>query len=385
MTSQTSAPEQVTTCRGLGFCLVLVTLACHGSNGAKVSTAGPVDVSAALETFRARGNLPALTAAVFQGSTLLAIGVTGVRKLSDPTKATIDDQWHLGSDTKAMTATLIGLYVDRQRLKFEDTIGALFAGETIDPAYQNVTLEQLLQHRGGAPADVPAEIWSQMWADGSSPGARIKAVRAVLARPPAQAPGTYVYSNMGYIIAGAALERVAGATWEQIIQTELFNPLQMTGCGFGAPGTAGMVDQPWGHQTSGSSLIPLPPGPLADNPPSLGPAGTVHCPLVSWGKFLGMHLAGARGADTLVTAATMQRLHTPPAGGDYAAGWFVETRDWANGVALNHVGSNTYWWANVWLAPARNLAFVVVSNAASPATGPAVDAAFGPLFQQFAP
>jgi D-alanyl-D-alanine carboxypeptidase len=371
--------------RALGIFAVAAALACKGSPQAAAVPAGVADLSASLEQFRASGNLPAMAAAVFQGNSLVGVGVTGVRKLGDPTKATIDDQWHLGSDTKAMTATLIGIYVDRKQLHFDDTLGALFAGEALDPGYQNVTLLQLLQHRGGAPADVPADIWSQMWADGSAPGARSKAVLAMLARPPAQAPGTYVYANAGYMMAGVALERVAGTTWEQIIQSELFNPLQMIGCGFGAPGSASQVDQPWGHATSGNSLTPMQPGPLADNPPSLGPAGTVHCPLASWGKFLGMQLAGARGADTLVTAATMKQLQTPPAGGDYAAGWLVATRSWANGTALNHIGSNTFWWADVWLAPERNLAMVVVSNAASPSTGPAVDAAFAPLIQKFAP
>ena len=72
-----------------------------------------------------------------------------------------------------MTATLAGLFVDRGRLRFEDTVATLFAGETIDPGYASVTVEQLLRHRGGAPGTMPSDIWSQMWADGAAPGARI--------------------------------------------------------------------------------------------------------------------------------------------------------------------------------------------------------------------
>ena len=131
-------------------------------------------------------------------------------------------------------------------------------------------------------------------------------------------------------------------------------------------------------------MTPVAPGPQADNPPSLGPAGTVHCPLRSWGKFLSMHVAGARGAATLVTAATMQRLHAPPQGGDYAAGWGVLQRSWAGGGTLTHSGSNTMWYATTWLAPAKNLAFTVVTNCASNAAPGTVDAAFGPLIQRYA-
>lgn len=347
----------------------------------------PDDISSVLDPIRESNGLPALAGAVFRGSDLVAIGVSGVRKWGDPTLATISDQWHLGSDTKAMTATLIGLHVDTNTIHFEDTVATLFAGETIDPSYANVTLEQLLQHRGGAPGTVPSDIWSQMWADGTAPDARIKAVRALISRPVAQAPGTYVYANAGYMIAGAALERAMSATWDSMITNELFGPLHMASCGFGAPGTPNQVDEPWGHTVSGSTPTGVSPGPNADNPPSMGPAGTVHCSLADWGKFLAVHLAGARGEPTIVSAATMKRLQTPPSGGDYADGWIVTNRPWAggDGTALTHSGSNTMWFATAWIAPAKNVVFAVATNRGDTVAATAVDSAFGPLIQTYAP
>ncbi len=352
--------------------------------------AAPDDVSSLLGPVRTDGGLPALAGAVWRGEQLAAIGVSGVRKYGDSTLATIDDLWHLGSDTKAMTATLVGISVDRGRIHFEDTLAALFPGETIDPGYQGVTLIQLLQHRGGAPGEIPTDIWSRMWADGADPDARIRAVRALLGRAPAQAPGTFVYANAGYMIAGAALERALGLPWEQILQAELFTPLHMRSCGFGAPGTAGRVDQPWGHQirTDGGDPVPVPPGPNADNPPSMGPAGTVHCSLADWGKFLAVHLAGARGQalpSGLVSQATLTRLQTPPPGGDYACGWAVGQRPWAGGRVLSHSGSNTMWLVTAWLAPGRNVTFAAVTNRGDRVAGSALDSAFGPLIQRYTP
>jgi D-alanyl-D-alanine carboxypeptidase len=342
------------------------------------------DVGAALEAIRAPANIPALTGATWRNGEVIARGVSGVRKLGDATRAGVDDEWHLGSDTKAMTATLIGIYVDRRRLRFEDTLDKLFAGEKLDPGYAKVTLLQLLQHRGGAPGDMPPDIWQRMWQDGNSPTARLTAVRALLSRPPAQAPGTFVYANAGYMIAGAALERLTGKTWEALMREELFRPLGMSSCGFGAPGHArpNKIDQPWGHSASpAGALVPVSPAdPASDNPPSLGPAGTVHCSLADWGKFFAVHLAGARGEKTpLVTTATIKLLQTPPAGGDYACGWLVTSRPWAGGTTLTHSGSNTMWFATVWLAPAKNFAVAAASNSANPAAMQAVDAAFAPL------
>jgi CubicO group peptidase (beta-lactamase class C family) len=229
---------------------------------------------------------------------------------------------------------------------------------------------------------MPADIWSQMWADGAAPDARLKAVRALLARGPAQPPGTFVYSNAGYMIVGAALERIAGKPWEQILGQEIFIPLGMTSCGFGAPGASEPASQPWGHRI----LAPISPlDPASDNPPSLGPAGTVHCSLTDWGSFFALHLAAARGETTsLVSAAGFKRLQTPPAGGDYASGWLVVQRPWAGGTALTHSGSNTLWYATVWLAPAKDLAMAVVTNRGDDVAAAAVDSAFGPLIGAYA-
>jgi CubicO group peptidase (beta-lactamase class C family) len=154
----------------------------------------------------------------------------------------------------------------------------------------------------------------------------------------------------------------------------------MSSCGFGAPGNATAIDQPWGHD----GTTPVAPGPNADNPPSLGPAGTVHCTLTDWGKFLAVHLHGARNESvSLVTQATLTALQTPPTGGDYASGWGVVQRDWAGGLALSHSGSNTLWYVTAWLAPAKNTTLAVVTNRGDDVAGVAVDSAFGPLIATY--
>src|SRR5678816_361762 len=107
----------------------------------------------------------------------------------------------------------------------------------------------------------------------------------------------------------------------------------MSSCGFGGPASPGKIDQPWAHRRVGGSLEPVAPGPQSDNPPSLGPAGTVHCGLRDWAKFAQMHVDGARGKATLVSAATMTRLHTAWPGGDYAFGWGVQRNDGATVLA----------------------------------------------------
>lgn len=51
--------------------------------------------------------------------------------------------------------------------------------------------------------------------------------------------GNFVYSNLGYMVAGAMAEKKTGKSWEALMQEKLFKPLGMTSAGFGFPGTRG--------------------------------------------------------------------------------------------------------------------------------------------------
>lgn len=143
----------------------------------------------------------------------------------------------------------------------------------------------------------------------------------------------------------------------------------MTGCGFGAPGTG----HPEGHDASG---IPVLGG---DNPPTLGPAGTVHCTLQSWARFAHANAVGPGGGAPLLEPETWTALHDAPLD-DYALGWNVTSRDWAGGTVLHHVGSNRLWFAWAWVAPETERAYLAVTNSGNPDhLAQAVDAAIATL------
>src|SRR5207249_5629922 len=113
------------------------------------------------------------------------------------------------------------------------------------------------------------------------------------------------------------------------------------------------------------------------------PAGTVHCSLVDWEKFLVVHLKGARSEPTIVSQSSIDTLHSPPPGGDYALGWIVADRSWGNGTVFTHSGSNTMWYATVWIAPKTNRIFVAATNRGDDVAAAGVDAAFGPMIAQY--
>ncbi len=332
-------------------------------------------IEAMLVPIREKHRVPGLIAGTVNRQGLVAAGVVGARKYGSPEPMTINDHVHLGSNTKAMTATRLAMLVEEGKLSWQSTLGEVFSDLKAEfhDDFVNVTLEQLLTHRAGLPANVMYPRTG-----GSIVAMRESVVKRVLSNPPLHPPGTkFLYSNLGYIIAGHTAERVTDKSWEQLMTDGLFTPLEMTSAGFGFPGTKGLVDQPWGHKVLIYNPIPL----QLDNAEALGPAGTVHCSLADWAQFAALHLQGARGEGTLLKPTTFHALHTPPVGEKYAMGWAVKEYPWADGPVLEHSGSNTMWFATIVVSPKRDLAFLAATNVGPPSGHQACDAAIAALIE----
>lgn len=325
--------------------------------------AAPADSVAALERIRNKHDLPALAVVVVKDGRICDRLAVGVRKWGDPTPVTTNDVFHIGSCTKPMTATLAAMLIDEGRLRWDTTIAEVFPElkGKMDKQYESVTVEQLLTHRGGVPGAPPAAAWQRAWEQqGTPPEQRREFIKAVLGQAPEAAPGTKtIYSNQGYAIIGAMLERITGTDYETLITEHLFKPLRMGSAGFGQPGTPGGIDQPWGHTRKLFGTVPL----QADNPPAIAPAGRVHCSLDDLARFTIFQMEGDPSG-RLIKAETLAKLHTPPKGSSYACGWVVLKRGWAGGTALMHNGSNTMWYVVMWLAPERDFSVVAATNIA---------------------
>ena len=369
----------------------------------------PTDISALLGPIAKANDVPALAAVVVRGDgTILMRGAAGVREAGKPAKATIDDLFHLGSCTKAMTATLCAILVQEGVLTWDTTLESVFPGDfapaqapagqkkPANPAWKKVTLLELLTHRSGMPTDLSKDrLWLRLWQfKGEPQDARELLLQGVLAYTPGSPPGTsFEYSNAGYAVAGHMAEVKAGEAWEPLIQRKLFAPLGITSAGFGAPEGP---DQPRGHQSDGSAVQP---GPGADNPVAISPAGRVHMTLTDWSKFVALHLRGAEGRLTPndpLKADAFKTLHAPiPTTHDatqpdegYACGWAVTRRPWGEAKpggsprVLTHNGSNTMWFCVVWMAPERDFALLVACNRGGGEGAKATDAAAARLIAE---
>lgn len=329
------------------------------------------------------GGVPALGGMVVGREGVIHLEVAGVRRAGSPDPVAAGDAWHLGSNTKAMTAVLFARAVEAGRARWDARLGELFPDLKLDPAWSETRIETVMQHRAGlSDRGVIDLAWlvSARRDARSLPEQRSALAAKALGEPPAGTPGVFAYGNLNYLLVGAALERIEGQAWETLARDGLFRPLGLDSAGFGAPSG----NQPQGH----SRLGPLPPKPMgedawADNPSAMAPAGGVHMALADYARFLRLFLMEGDG---LLKPETMRRLTTPPPGGDYALGWTVtEGRAWAQGPVLGHEGSNTLWHAVAQVAPGRGLAFATVSNLLSQDKDPAPIQLLRRLRRQYAP
>ena len=329
-------------------------------------------------------NPVSLGAIVTDKDRTLSITAEGVRRRGGPEPVTTNDLWHIGSNTKAMTAALYGRLVDRALASWDTPLAQLFPSITVHPGWQGATARQLLSQTAGLSdrglLGPLALIRSELDARPLSEQRLAFAARG-LGSAPAGKPGRFEYANANYVLIGAAIEHLTGTSWEEALTAELFRPLGMNSAGFGAP----TGNQPWGHAKAllpGRAPHPVPPGPAADNPPFMRPAGGVHLGLEDYARFLRLFLRGQTPFLTAPAMAALVRPVGPPPA--YALGWLIEDHEWAGGTTLAHEGSNTMWHIAAVIAPRLGLAAAAVSNEARETAADATRRRARSLIEQYA-
>ena len=179
----------------------------------------------------ARGCCSAAAIAVGDGGREVLVHATGrTRAVPDPGDP-IDAGaiFDLASVTKVMATTAVAIaLVSRGRLDLGAPARALVPG--VDP---RVTVLHLLGHGAGFPAHV--KFYERIWAgDLAGEADRRRAIiRLAATHPLERAPGdAVVYSDLGYLTLGAALEAAGGAPLETLFADLVAAPLGLDGAHF---------------------------------------------------------------------------------------------------------------------------------------------------------
>lgn len=335
-------------------------------------------------------NIPSLTVAAFRTDEMRTSACSGVRKRGTNDAVAMSDRHPIGSCTKSMTATLAAVLVEAGKLQWNMTIGDAWPKATeknLHPALRNVTLNDLLAHRSGLPSDLSGAAWASFFEEKKSPSQqRRRMLNLLLNSKPEHTYGKHNYSNLGYVVAAAMMEKVTGNSYEGLMRRYVFKPLGMESADFRTLEIAQKLTPPliWGHMQDGTAIDPRSAG--AENPSVYAPCGTVNLTIADYVKYAQWHLK-QKPTPLLKKQATVDHLHTghveiPALGGEYGCGWILLRRPL--GKALHHGGSNTNSQALIWLFPEKDFGAIALTNTGEGSGFLASDEAIGKLIIKYA-
>jgi CubicO group peptidase (beta-lactamase class C family) len=364
-----------------------------------------VSLDSDLLPYLLRFDLPAVAAAVVKNGKILAAGAVGTRRLGTDTAVTVNDRFHIGSDTKAMTSLLAGMLVEEGKLRWNTTVGEIYPElvDTLRKGVKDVTLEQLLSHTSGIAGDsmehVPLISYSVTDEAANLDGMRYTLVTRLLPLALHAEPGErFEYSNLGYTLAGAMMERVTGKTWEELVVARIFDPLKLTTAGFGPQASLGRVDAPLGHAAGkDGKMQAFLAGPGGDNPLVIGPAGLAHMSVLDFATWAAWNAAAGRYGPPLAKPETIVKLQTKvvdmppkpdapvgtPSSGGYGLGWGTVALPFAPEPLVFHGGSNNMNLAYIVLQPKQELGLVTMTNISGPKANDALMAITELLYKRF--
>ena len=196
-----------------------------------------MDISKAqrvLEAAVARGEVPGAVAVTGDADQIVQVAACGVTRLGGPPTdaATYFDLASLSKVVGTLPAVLS--LVQAGEISLDSPVKRFFssAGWFQTPSLGDVTVAQLLTHTSGLPA------WRPLYAESST---RLGALGNLLQSSLAHPAGGVVYSDLGFMLLGAIVERVGKVRLDTFTQTHIFAPLGLNTLAYGVPAGASVA------------------------------------------------------------------------------------------------------------------------------------------------
>jgi CubicO group peptidase (beta-lactamase class C family) len=325
-------------------------------------------VARAMKTF----DVPGMGIAIVKdGKVLLAKGY-GVRKLGEPAPVDAQTLFGIASNTKAFTATALGLLVEEGKVAWDAPVTRYLPWFQMWDPYvtREMTVRDLLVHRSGLGLGAgDLMIWPE-----TTYSRRQILERLRFVKPATSFRGAYAYDNILYLAAGEVIEAVSGRTWEDFIAERI---LKRAGMAQSRPrhsaDTAGM-NLAIPHAALETGLTALPPD-VSDN---MNPAGGILSCAEDMAKWMLVHLNEGRLPEgTLFSEKTERELTSlvtpipianPPAElsaqrmnfRGYALGFNVN--DYRGRKIVSHTGGLSGYVSRLVILPELELGIAVLTN-----------------------
>lgn len=311
------------------------------------------------DSIRKAYNIPEISYAVIDYNLTLEIAALGRHSIDLLDTATLNDRFHIGSNTKAMTAFIIAKYVEKGKLKWSTKFFDLFPDwkEKSKTDYATITLQDLLSHKAGIQPFQGEGDPQIPYFKGTNPEKRNQFGQFVLTLDPVKPDdqNPFVYSNAGYTLATLMLEKVTGKSWEQLVE-KVFNKDLKLNVKLSWPENQKQKDT-WGHSSENETLKPV-PSTFDYHLDYTEPAGDLNIKLKDYIKFVQLNIQGLKGQNNYLSAETYKFIHKGIQ--NYSIGWY---NIYENGKEFStHSGTAGTYYTLVHIDRLKNKAYIIFAN-----------------------
>ncbi len=320
--------------------------------------------------------VPGLALAIVKDGQLELAKGYGVRKLGSPEKVDEFTLFGIASNTKAFTATAIGLLADRKKLSWDDPVQKHLPGFVLYDPYvsKEIMVRDLLCHRSGLGLGAGDLLF---WPDTTRRRDEVVYLARFL-RPASGFRSRYAYNNLMFVIAGELIHSVSGQTYDQFVTESLFQPLEMKSTRItnrGLPPDANLAEP---HSKGWRLDGPLVPVPYTLDHTWAAAAG-IRSNVLDLSRWVAAHLRRGKRPDGAglwsdAVARELWQMHTPirpseppeslraarSAFSGYALGWSL--RDFQGHKVVSHGGSLVGMVTTVAMMPDLSLGVIILTN-----------------------
>jgi CubicO group peptidase (beta-lactamase class C family) len=338
------------------------------NDSAAKARAALADFDEVVDKSIAEMNVPGLAIAVVAGGEVVYAEGFGYRDVEEKLPMTPDTLFAIGSTTKAMTATVLGMLADEGKMEWDEPLVTYLPGFRLsDPmTTARITPRDLVTHRSGLPRH------DLLWYNNND-GTRAEMIgRFAHLELTEDLRVKFQYNNLMYMTAGYLAGKLNGTTWEEAVDQRLFTPLGMDRSNFSVEDSQkdDNVALPYREDDDVIEEIPF------RNIDLVGPAGSVNSTVNEMSRWLLFNLGGGKVGDReLIQAATLAEIHSPQmtTGGTpdrvdisvatYGMGWLVDT--YRGHRRIHHGGGIDGFITSVMFFPDDDLGLVAFNNRGS--------------------
>lgn len=320
-----------------------------------------------LEAQRTGWRVPGLAVVLVKDGQVVYQQGFGFRDAAQTLPVTTDTLFRGASTTKAFGAATVAMLVDEGKLAWDAPVTTyipslrLAGGEET----KSVSLRDMLSHRTGLPRH------ELLWYNNQTLSREGLVQRMPFLELSAPLRSRYQYNNLMVVLAGLAVERVSGQSWEAFTSARLFAPMGMQRVNLSALDMARDANHAVGHASIGVArkLVAVP----LRHDPLLGPAGAVNASIAEYAKWVQLQLGmGQFGGRRLISTAGMAAMWEPlvlasatPREPEFnpsyvGLGWRIDR--YRDTLRVAHGGDLNGFTSRVVLLPQRNVGLAVLVN-----------------------